>query len=109
MQRASDVIYGCGTEFPQLIAVFPTEEQAVAAAEQLLLRIIWHLKLAGFDAARQRNPSGLISNDKMSLFIDGAWHVYDIFTLGYGGVATKITGLNEVPLPNPVPSPGIPD
>jgi hypothetical protein len=109
MQRASDVIYGCGTEFPHLIAVFPTEEQAVAAADRLLQRIIWHLKLAGYDAARQRNPSGLISRDKMSLFIDGAWHVYDIFTLGFSGVATRITGLNEVPLPNPVPHPGIPD
>lgn len=109
LQRAGAVIDGCALEFPQLLVVFPTEEQAIAAAEQLLLRIIWHLKLAGFDAARQRNPSGLISNDKMSLFIDGGWHVYDIFTLGYAGVATRVTGLNEVPLPNPVPDNGIPD
>ena len=28
---------------------------------------------AGFQAARQRNPSGAISSDKVSIFINGAW------------------------------------
>jgi hypothetical protein len=111
--RASDVVYGCGAEFPGLLAVFATEEQAIAAAEELLLRTIWHLKLAGFDAARQRNPSGLISNDKLNIFIDGAYHVYDIYRLGFAGNATEITGLNDV-CPDllcaqPVPVTGIPD
>jgi hypothetical protein len=111
--RASDIVYGCGSEFPGLLAVFSSEEQAVAAAEQLLLRTIWHLKLAGFQAARQRNPSGLISNDKLNIFIDGAYHVYDIYTLGFAGTATKIAGLNDV-CPDllcsqPVPENGIPD
>jgi hypothetical protein len=109
LERADAVVFGCGNEFPHLLAVFGSESQAVAAAEQLLLRTIWHLKLAGYDAARQQNPSGLISNDKMSLVINGAWHVYDIFSLGSAGVPTRITGLQEVPLPNPVPHPGIPD
>ena len=106
---AEQIVYGCGSEFPSLLAVFPTEGQAIAAAEELLRRTIWHFQLAGFQAARQRNPSGLISNDKMSLFIDGAWHVYDLYSLGVAGVATRITGINEVPLPNPVPDTGIPD
>jgi hypothetical protein len=109
LERADTVVFGCGNEFPHLLAVFGSESQAVAAAEELLLRTIWHLKLAGFDAARQRNPSGLISNDKMSLFINGGWHVYDIYSLGSAGVPTRITGLQEVPLPNPLPHPGIPD
>jgi hypothetical protein len=111
--RANDIIYGCGAEFPGLLAVFPTEQQAVAAAEQLLLRTIWHLKLAGFNAARQRNPSSLISNDKLNIFIDGTYRVYDIYRLGFAGQATEITGLNDI-CPDtlcsqPVPENGIPD
>jgi hypothetical protein len=107
--RANAIVLGCAEEFPHLIAVFSTEDEAVAKAEELLLRTIWHLQLAGFNAARQRNPSQAISKDKLSLLLDGVWHAYDIFTLGYAGVATRVGGMLEVPLPNPVPDPGIPD
>ena len=109
LQRAELVVYGCGTEFPGLLAVFPTTEQAEATAEELLRRTIWHLQLAGFQAARQRNPSQAISKDKLNIVIGGSWHTYDIYSLGTAGVATRITGLNEVFPPNPVPDTGIPD
>ena len=68
--------------------------------------MIWHLRLAGFQANRQRNPSGLISNDKLTINI-GGWHVYDVMSLGYAGVAGRVT-FNEVPLPDPVPDPACP-
>jgi len=109
LERAGLVVYGCGDEFPGLLAVFSTTDQAEAKAEELLLRTIWHLQLAGFQAARQKNPSGAISKDKLNIVIGGAWHTYDIYALGTAGVATRITGLNEVFPPNPQADSGIPD
>jgi hypothetical protein len=108
VDEARRVIDATWNEFPGLHAVFGSEGEAVAAAEELLLRTIWHLQLAGFQAARQRNPSGAISNDKMNIMIDGAWHTYDIFSLGTAGVATR-QAFSETPPPNPIPSSGIPD
>lgn len=105
---ASQIVQGTATEFPHLVAVFGTEGEAVSAADQLLLRTIWHLKLAGFNAARQKNPSGAISSDKISIHINGGWHCYDIYSLGVAGRATSVHWL-EVPLPNPVASGGIAD
>ena len=105
--RAERIVYATGEEFSCLLAVFPTDDAALTAAEQLLRRMIWHLKAAGFEANRQRNPSGLISNDKLTINI-GGWRVYDVMTLGYAGVAGRVT-FNEVPLPDPVPDTGIPD
>jgi hypothetical protein len=105
--RAERIVYAAADEFPCLLAVFPTEDAAITAAEQLLRRMIWHLRAAGFQANRQRNPSGLISNDKLTINI-GGWHVYDVMSLGYAGVAGRVT-FNEVPLPDPVPDTGIPD
>jgi hypothetical protein len=74
----------------------------------LLLRTIWHLQLAGFQASRQKNPSGAISNDKLTIFIDGAWKVYDIYSLGFAGRPTTVQML-EITGANPVPEAGIPD
>ncbi len=108
LDQARRVIDATWNEFPHLHSVFGSEGEAVAAAEELLLRTIWHLQLAGFQAARQRNPSGAISNDKMNIVIDGGWHTYDIFSLGGAGVATR-QAFSETPPPNPVASPGIPD
>ena len=80
----------------------------MGAADQLLRRTIWHLQLAGFQAAGQRNPSGAISSDKLTIFINGGWHVYDIYSLGVAGRATTVQFF-EVPLPNPYQRPLIPD
>jgi hypothetical protein len=105
--RAEQVVRATADEFPCLLAVFPTDELALINAEQLLRRMIWHLKVAGFQANRQRNPSGLISNDKLTIFI-GSWRVWDVMTLGFAGSAGRVT-FNEVPLPDPVSDTGIPD
>jgi hypothetical protein len=94
-------VFATAREFSNLTAVFGSEGEAVGAADQLLRRTIWHLQLAGFNAARQKNPSGAISSDKVSIFIDGGWHCYDIFSLGSAGRATTVQFI-EVPLPNPV-------
>ncbi len=106
--RAKQVVFGTASEFPQLTRVFGNDSQALGAAEELLRRTIWHLHLAGFDAGRQRNPSGAISNDKITIFIGGSWHAYDIFSLGYAGRATTVQFF-EVSPPNHVPDGGIPD
>ena len=108
VNRAQQVVFATANEFPQLTAVYGSEGEAVAAAEQLLRRTIWHLQLAGYQAGRQRNPSGLISNDKLTIFIDGSWHVYDIFSLGFAGRATTVQFF-EITGANPVPDGGIPD
>jgi hypothetical protein len=100
--RARDVVFATANEFPHLIRVFGSEGEAVAAASELLERTIWHLHLAGFQAGRQRNPSGAISEDKVTIFIDGSWHIYDIFSLGFAGRATtvqfvELSGASHVP------------
>jgi hypothetical protein len=108
IDRAKQVVFATSNEFPHLTAVMSSEHEAVAAADELLGRTIWHLQLAGFQAARQRNPSGAISSDKVSIVVDGRWHVYDIYSLGVAGRATRVQWI-EVPLPNPVGDGGIPD
>lgn len=107
--RAERVVDATGAEFPHLLRTFPTDAQARSAAEQLLLRTIWHLELAGFNAARQRNPSGAISNDKLTIFIGGKWRAYDIFrAYGTAGNETRVIFF-EVSPPDPVEHAGIPD
>lgn len=107
--RARQVVFATADEFPSLTAPRGTEGEARAAAEELLLRTIWHLQLAGFQAARQRNPSGAISGDKLTVFADGAWRVYDIFgDVGAPGVPMRIQFAETSPA-NPVADGGIPD
>jgi hypothetical protein len=107
--RAQEVVQATGREFPHLTAPPGTEQEGVERAEELLLRAIWHLKLAGYDAARQRNPSGAISNDKLNVFHDGRWQAYDIFQdLGRPGVPIRIIFL-PISGANPIAYPGIAD
>lgn len=73
------IIGGVANEHPLLLAPtvdLPTRE---AFAEEMLERMIWHLQLAGFTAGRQRNPSSLISKDKLTAETDGEIKAYDIF------------------------------
>ena len=71
--------------------------------------MIWHLQLAGFQAGRQRNPSGALSNDKLTVFADGAWHAYDVFNdLGAPGVPMKVQFWEVTPA-NYFADSGIPD
>ena len=106
--RARLATTGTFNEFPNLHAVFGSEGAAVGAADQLLRRTIWHLKLAGFEAARQKNPSGAISSDKMCVKIGGVWRVFDIYSLGVAGRATTVHWL-EITGANPQADAGIPD
>jgi hypothetical protein len=106
--RASQVVFATAKEFPHLTSVFGSEGEAVGAADQLLRRTIWHLQLAGYQASGQKNPSGAISSDKLTIFINGGWHVYDVYSLGVAGRATTVQFF-EVPLPNPFARNLIPD
>jgi hypothetical protein len=106
--RARTATTGTYNEFPSLHAVFGSEGEAVGAADQLLRRTIWHLQLAGFEAARQKNPSGAISSDKMCVKIGGVWRVFDIYSLGVAGRATTVHWL-EISGANPQNLPVIPD
>jgi hypothetical protein len=108
-ERAEAIVHATGEEYSYLRAPRSSESEAIGASEELLLRIIWHLKLGGFDAGRQRNPSGAISNDKLTIFINGSWHAFDVFLdLGHAGQATQ-TIFYEVSPPGPVGTDGIPD
>ncbi|OFW27847.1 MAG: hypothetical protein A3H97_23640 [Acidobacteria bacterium RIFCSPLOWO2_02_FULL_65_29] len=108
-EQAEQVVYATGREFPTLTAAPPTESEGISRAEELLLRTIWHLKQYGFDAGRQRNPSGAISNDKLTIFISGGWHAFDVFfDLGRPGVEMKVIFLEVFPA-GPLAYPGIPD
>jgi hypothetical protein len=108
-EQAERVVNATGAEFPHLTAAPPSESEGVSRAEELLLRTIWHLKQYGFDAGRQRNPSGAISNDKLTILINGGWHAYDIFyDLGHPGVPMKIIFFEVFPA-GPLAYPGIPD
>jgi len=100
-EQARLVVFATAAEFPHLTQVFGTDQEALDAASELLERTIWHLQLAGFAAGRQRNPSGTISEDKVTITIGGSWHVYDIFSLGFAGRATtvqfiELTGADHV-------------
>jgi hypothetical protein len=106
--KAREVTNATASEFPCLLAVFSTEAQALGAAETLLRRIIWHLEVYGFQADRQRNPSGLISKDKLTILIGGTWRAFDVFTLGYAGVATRMVWGEVFPADH-VADGGIPD
>ncbi|MBS1820199.1 MAG: hypothetical protein JSU08_19890 [Acidobacteria bacterium] len=109
MGRAEQVINATADEFPSLRAARPTEAEASAAATELLRRMIWHLRHAGFQAGRQKNPSGAISGDKLSVFADGAWHAVDVFyDYGAAGVPVKVIFWEVFPA-NPQPDEGIPD
>jgi hypothetical protein len=107
--QAEQVVYATGREFPNLTAPPGSESEGIARAEELLLRTIWHLRLAGFDAGRQRNPSGALSNDKLTILINGTWRAFDIFRdLGRPGVAMDVIFFEVFPA-GPLSYPGIPD
>ncbi len=107
--RAQQVVNATASEFAYLLTPRPTDGEAVAAAAELLRRMIWHLQLAGFQAGRQRNPSGAISNDKLTIVADGAWHAYDVFfDVGVAGQTTQVIFWEVFP-PNTMADGGIPD
>jgi hypothetical protein len=102
--RAEQVVLGTGREFPNVTAQGASD----SAAEHLMLRMIWHLRLAGFQAGRQKNPSGAISGDKLSVFADGYWRSYDVVSTRHDGSPLDVH-FDEVFPANYVPDTGIPD
>lgn len=113
---AGQIVCGTANEFSALKAAtvdLPTRE---ANAVELLGRMIWHLQIpqgspaaVRFEAGRQRNPSGAISQDKLTVKINGIWRAYDVF-LDYDNFTTPlVTVMNLVFPPDPVPDGGIPD
>jgi hypothetical protein len=108
-ETMEEIIWGTADEYPELLEAEDNEHETELKAEELLLRIIWHLKLYGFDAARQKNPSGAISKDKFTIFIRGTWRTYDIFRLGSAHVDNEVVHPEDVGAPNPQPNDGIPD
>jgi hypothetical protein len=77
--EAGKIVGGTGNEHPLLLAPTPDLATREANAEEMLERMIWHLQLAGFNAGRQRNPSSLISKDKLTVDTDGETKAYDVF------------------------------
>ncbi len=107
--RAMEILEGVDAEYPHLARAHSTEQQAIAAGEELQLRFIWHLKQAGFNAGRQRNPSGAISNDKMTVFLEGRWKAYDIlYDFGVANRPAKVIFLEVTPADH-IPHDGISD
>jgi hypothetical protein len=108
-QRAQQVVEATGREFPQLLAAYGSGGEKAAATDELLQRVIWHLQLAGYQAGRQRNPSGAVSLDKLTIFLDGQWRAFDIFTdWDIPGRETRILFIEVFPA-SYIASSGLPD
>jgi hypothetical protein len=105
---ASQVPFAVVREYPYLNRTPGSDDEGTQLSEELVLRSIWHLKLLGFDAGRQRNPSGAISNDKLTILINGQWRAFDIASMGYAGHPMQVIFL-EIGSPNPIGYPGLPD
>ncbi len=89
--RAYQVVMATSREHAHLITAKSTEAESLAGAHEMLRRMIWHLQLAGYQAGRQRNPSGALSNDKLTVFADGKWRGFDVFfDLGHAGSPTQV-------------------
>lgn len=113
--RAGQIVCGTGNEFATLRNPVPnTGDEAAdslvrqANQEELIRRMIWHLKQAGFTAGRQQNPSGIISKDKLTVVVDGVTRAYDIFT-GVSPYVAIPQHMTEVTPAHMIDDEGIPD
>lgn len=96
---AKAIVLRTGETHKELLQAFETQAEADSAATTLLLIVISALQQAGFEVARQRNPSGRVSTDKLAIYI-GEWRCYDITSV-VAGVYTPIH-FNFTPGANPV-------
>lgn len=99
---------GAGWSGPTLLGVAVDQATRDANVDQLLLRVIWHLQQAGFQAGRQRNPSGLLSRDKVTIRIGAELRAYDILPLNPYTVPMQMHMI-QVGAPNYVAEAGTPD
>ena len=103
------MVNNTATEFPYNTAPHHDRNLKAALTEELLLRTIWHLQVAGYEAGRQRNPSGAISFDKITILLNGAWMAVDIYTnWDVPGIPLSVIWW-PVGGANHVPEGGIPD
>ncbi len=105
--RAGLIIGGTANEYPALSAATADQATRDANMEQLLRRMMFHLILDGYTAGRQRNPSGIISIDKLCVVEAGALRCFDVFTGVY--TAPLVVHAIQVSPANLVPDAGIPD
>ena len=99
VECGSQIVVATYNEFP----VLANDGMNGDAMEELLRRMIWHLNLNGVQAARQKNPSGRISTDKLAALIDGAWRAYDVLSDRDTPGPFRV-GFDEVPGANPQPN-----
>ena len=78
---AGQIVCGTANEFPSLLAATANQPARDANVLELLGRMIWHLQQAGFTAGKQKNPSGTISTDKLTVQIAGELRAYDTMSL----------------------------
>ena len=106
--RAGKIIGGTANEWAALVAIAPDQATRDSNQLQLLLRTIWHLRLDGYQAGRQRNPSGILSTDKLTVVEDGGFlRAFDCYTGVY--TAPMTVQAIQVSPANFVDDPGIAD
>lgn len=106
--RAGQIVGGTVHEFSGLLAPVATQAIRDANLAQMLSRMIWHLRTAGFTAGKQQNPSGAISGDKLTVEVNGIMRVYDVLS-DRPLTDSADAHMNEVPLPHFVDDAGTPD
>jgi len=107
--EAGRTVCGTANEYhDDLFLPVADADTRTAHALEFVLRAIWHLQQEGFTAGRQRNPSGLLSNDKLAVVVDGVTRAYDI--VGMNPPAEEMSShMVEVGSPNLVADPGLAD
>jgi len=107
--RMAQIICGTATEWGQYKVATADLATRQANAENLILRMIWHLQLGGFNAGRQRNPSTAISKDKLACVILTETRAFDVFADFDNFANTLRVGVTEVFPADLVASAGISD
>lgn len=106
--RAGQIVCGTGNEFSALRNPVWINAQRALNNIELVRRMIWHLRRAGFEAGRQRNPSGAISEQKLCVVVDGVTRAYEVLDGVDKSVQTP-TQMQEVWPADMQDDPGIPD
>jgi hypothetical protein len=106
--RAGQIVCGTGNEFASLRT--PVVLYVIRQMNNVMLvrRMIWHLRQAGFEAGRQKNPSGAISEQKLCVVVDEVTRAYEVLDGVDKSVQTP-TQMQEVWPANMQDDAGIPD
>jgi uncharacterized membrane protein YgcG len=107
--RARKIACGTGDEWSVLRAPTANLADRETNAEQLTLRIIWHLAQGGYTVGRQRNPSTAISKDKIALVVGTETLAIDLYASFDAYTSTLRTQWVHVTPADLVADAGIPD